>query len=68
MRRHTDQSYLLHLWRDRAVTALRATLTPIGAPGLRRHFANLDDLLSFLITETRLNKPTDAQEVQPPDQ
>ncbi len=66
MRRHTDQGYLLHLWRDRAMTPLRATLTSIGAPQLRRHFANLDDLLSFLITETRLSKPTDSQAVQLP--
>jgi len=64
MRRHTEQAYLLRIWRDRAETPLRATLTSVATPHLRRHFANLDELQSFLIAQTRLNRPTDSQEVQ----
>jgi hypothetical protein len=64
MRRHTDQAYLIRLWRDRAETPLRATLTTVATPHVRRHFANLDELLSFLIAQTSLSRPTDSQEVQ----
>ena len=64
MRRHTDQAYLLRIWRDRAETPLRATLTSVATPHVRRHFANLDELQSFLLAQTSQSRPTDSQEVQ----
>ena len=64
MRRHTEQAYLLRIWRDRAEAPLRATLTSVATPHLRRHFANLDELQSFLIAQTSQSRPTDSQEVQ----
>ena len=64
MRRHTEQAYLLRIWRDRAETPLRATLTSVARPHLRRHFANLDELQRFLSTQTGPNPPSDAEEVQ----
>lgn len=50
-RRHTDQAYLLRLWRDRAEAPLRATLTTVATPRQRHHFANLDELQSFLLAQ-----------------
>ena len=64
MRRYTEQAYLLRIWRDRAETPLRATLTSVARPHVRRHFANLDELQSFLIAQTSLSRPTDSEEVQ----
>ena len=64
MRRHTEQAYLLRIWRDRAETPLRATLTSVATPHLRRHFANLDELQSYLIAQASQSSPTDSQEVQ----
>ena len=64
MRRHTEQTYLLRIWRDRAETPLRATLTSVATPQVRRQFANLDELQSFLIAQTSQSRPTDSQEVQ----
>jgi hypothetical protein len=64
MRRHTDQAYLIRLWRDRADSPLRATLTTVATPHMRRHFANLDQLQSFLIAQTSPSRPADSQEVQ----
>ena len=64
MRRHTDQAYLLRIWRDRAKTPLRATLTTVATPHVRHHFANLDELQSFLLTQTSQSRPTDSQAVQ----
>ena len=51
MRRHTDQAYLLRLWRDRAETSLRATLITVAMPHQRYQFADLDELQSFLIAK-----------------
>lgn len=51
MRRHTDDSYLLRLWRDHAGAPLRATVIAVGHPDARRHFAHLDDLVSYLIAQ-----------------
>jgi hypothetical protein len=64
MRRHTDQAYLLRIWRDRTEAPLRATLTSVATPHLRRHFANLDELQSFLLAQTSPAQPRDAEEVQ----
>ena len=64
MRRHTEHAYLLRIWRDRTETPLRATLTSIAAPDQHRHFANLDELQSYLIAQTSQSRPTDSQEVQ----
>ena len=64
MRRYTEQAYLLRIWRDRAETPLRATLTSVATPHQHRHFANLDELQSFLSTQTSQSRPTDSQEVQ----
>jgi hypothetical protein len=64
MRRHTNQSYLIRLWRDRADRPLRVTLTPVATPHVRRQFANLDELQSFLITQTSLIRPIESEEVQ----
>jgi hypothetical protein len=51
MPRHTNQGYLLRLWRDRAEAPLRATLITIATPQQRYHFADLDELQSFLIAK-----------------
>ena len=64
MRRYTDQAYLLRIWRDRAETPLRATLTSVARPHVRRHFANLDELQSYLIAQTSQSRPTEPEEVQ----
>ena len=64
MSERTHASYLLRIWRDRAETPLRATLTTVATPHMRRHFANLDELLSFLLAQMSLSRPTDSQEVQ----
>jgi hypothetical protein len=58
MRRHTEQAYLLRIWRDRAETPLRATLTSVAAPDHHRHFANLDELQRFLSTQTGPAQPS----------
>jgi hypothetical protein len=50
MRRAVDQSYLLRLWADQIDDPLRATLVPVAQPGVRHHFASLDELLAFLAT------------------
>ena len=64
MRRHTEQAYLLRIWRDRAEAPLRATLTSVATPHLRRHFANLDELQSFLIAQSGPAQPSDAEQEQ----
>lgn len=64
MRRHTDQGYLIRLWRDRAAGPLRVTLTTVATPHVRRQFANLDELQSFLIAQTSLSSPIISEEVQ----
>lgn len=51
MRRLLEQSYLVRLSRDHARAPLRATLTAVGRPDVRHHFANLDELLAFLQTQ-----------------
>jgi hypothetical protein len=51
MRRHTDHSYLLRLWRDHAGAPLRATLTDVTRPEVRHQFADLDALLSYLLAQ-----------------
>ena len=63
MRRHTDQAYLLRLWRDRAEAPLRATLITVATPRQRHHFANLDDLQSFLLAQAKAATPNDTQDV-----
>ena len=63
MRRHTDHSYLLRLWRDHAGSPLRATLIAIGRPDVHRHFTDLDDLVSYLIAQTNPRPPHDRKEV-----
>lgn len=65
MRRYTDQSYLLRLWRDHADASLRATIVTIGTPQQHHHFANLDELQYFLITRTNVTLLNDLEEVQP---
>ena len=62
MRRHPNQAYLLRLWRDRAEAPLRATLITIATPQQRHHFANLDDLQSFLIARAKAAMPNDRQD------
>lgn len=61
MRRHTDQAYLLRIWRDRADTPLRAMLTTVATPQQQRHFANLDELQSFLIAQISATTPSESQ-------
>jgi hypothetical protein len=51
MRRHTDHSYLLRLWRDHAGAPLRATLIDPTRPDVRHHFTDLDALLSYLLAQ-----------------
>lgn len=69
MRRYMDQSYLLRLWRDHADGPLRAMVVTIGAPKHHRHFANLDELQYFLITQTSALSLSVVEEQQsaPPD-
>jgi hypothetical protein len=64
MRRHTEQAYLLRIWRDRAETPLRATLTSVATPHQHRHFANLDELQSFLSTLTGSTQPSNSEKLQ----
>lgn len=68
MRRYTDASYVLRVWRDHARAPLRATLIATGRPGVRHNFADLDELVSYLIAQASLSLPQDREEVtQPPD-
>ena len=64
MRRHTEHAYLLRIWRDRAETPLRATLTSVAMPHQHRHFANLDELQSFLIAQSSPAQPSDVERMQ----
>lgn len=64
MRRYTDRGYLIRLWRDSAEGPLRATLTTLATPHIRRHFANLDELQSFLIAQTSSAQPNGTPEMQ----
>jgi hypothetical protein len=58
MRRATNQAYLLRLWRDRAEAPLRATLLTVTTPQQHHHFADLDELQSFLVAQTSLPTPS----------
>jgi hypothetical protein len=44
-----QHSYLLRLWHDHAAVPMRATLIAVKYPDKPRHFANLDELFTFLI-------------------
>ena len=65
MRRSTEQSYLLRLWRDYPDASLRATVVTIGAPQHHHHFPNLDELQHFLITQTSVVPLSDVEKRQP---
>ena len=64
MRRHTDRSYLLRVWRDHAEAPLRATLFPIERPDVHHHFADLDGLLTYL--DDHASPPHNREEVPLP--
>ncbi len=51
MSRPPPQSYLLRLWREQSGAPLRATLIAVAQDGAPRHFASLDALHAFLVTE-----------------
>lgn len=57
MRRAVDQSYLLRIWADQPGDPLRATLAPVERPDIRLHFANLDELLAFLVAAAQRPPP-----------
>lgn len=46
------QAYLLRLWRDDADAPWRATLIAAVRPDEQHHFATLDALYAFLLTQT----------------
>jgi hypothetical protein len=68
MRRHTDHSYVLRLWRDHAGAPLRATLIAVGRPDVHHHFNDLDELVSYLIVQISPRPEQGREEVrQPPE-
>ena len=48
MTKPMQHSYLLRLWRDHAASPMHATLIAVECPDKPRHFANLDELFTFL--------------------
>ena len=52
MTKQTLRSYLLRLWRDHAQAPLRATLIAVELPDKPRHFATMDELFAFLLTQS----------------
>jgi hypothetical protein len=51
MPRPPPHSFLLRVWRERTDAPLRATLITITQPTEQRHFATLDALHAFLLTQ-----------------
>jgi len=63
-RQYQYQSFLLRLWQEKPGEAWRASAKEILS-GERVHFANLDDLFTYLQTQTQLN---DGEKRPPLDQ
>ena len=45
------KSFLIRIWSDKASSKLRVMVAPIDGVGQHYYFANLDDLMMFLLQE-----------------
>jgi hypothetical protein len=63
MSEQTYTSYLLRLWRDHTRSPWRATVIDVARPGEHQHFASLDALFAFLITQTGPAPPPAYEQV-----
>ena len=63
MTRHTEQAFLLRLWRDYDGAPLRTMLITVAAPQRSYHFASLDELQMFLLAQSG-PEPSNADDGQ----
>ncbi|HRV90654.1 MAG TPA: hypothetical protein P5526_00660 [Anaerolineae bacterium] len=45
------KSFLIRIWSDKAGSKRRVMVAPVGGAGQHYYFANLDDLMIFLLQE-----------------